>query len=155
MPEHPDITDLLQGSSKVAQNLAFICFLALSSLLSLSDSLFQLPKNRRDPQRNGKAKQKHIRHVFVAENEGTQAALHNFSTNKFFFTLHYQDWNNIISLYQKNSIFLVEAASFLQRNATYELPSVKKQMARNQQLQQVRNHRPSLLEIVIKHFFEQ
>ncbi len=32
----------------------------------------------------------------------------------------------------------MEAASFLQRNATYELASVKKQIARNQQLQHVR-----------------
>jgi hypothetical protein len=49
-----------------------------------------------------------------------------------------KDWSNIISLYQKNSIYLVESASFLQRNAAFELPSVKKQMTRNQQLQQAR-----------------
>jgi hypothetical protein len=48
-----------------------------------------------------------------------------------------KDWNNIISLYQKNNIYLAEVASFLQRNATYEIPSLKKQIARTQQMQKV------------------
>lgn len=44
-----------------------------------------------------------------------------------------KDWNNIVSLYQKNNIYLAEAASILQRNVAYEIPALKKQIQKCQQ----------------------
>lgn len=44
-----------------------------------------------------------------------------------------KDWNNIVSLYQKNNIYLAEAASILQRNVAFELPALKKQITKCQQ----------------------
>jgi len=46
-----------------------------------------------------------------------------------------KDWNNVVSLYQKNNIYLGEAASLLQRNVSYEIPSLKKQVHKLQQMQ--------------------
>ena len=44
-----------------------------------------------------------------------------------------KDWANIVSLYQKNGIYLGEAASILQRNVAYEIPALKKQINKCQQ----------------------
>lgn len=46
-----------------------------------------------------------------------------------------KDWNNIVSLYQKNNIYLAEAASILQRNVAYEIPALKKAINKCQQQQ--------------------
>ncbi len=48
-----------------------------------------------------------------------------------------KDWNNIISLYQKNNLYLAETASILQRNVAYEIPALKKQIGKCQQQQTV------------------
>lgn len=47
-----------------------------------------------------------------------------------------KDWQEIIKLYEKDSIFLAEAAQMLIRNVNYEVPSMKKQIAKCQQLQE-------------------
>ena len=39
-----------------------------------------------------------------------------------------KDWNNIVSSFQKNNIYLAEVASILQRNVAYEIPALKKQI---------------------------
>lgn len=44
----------------------------------------------------------------------------------------------MISLYQKNNIYLAEACSLLQRQVTYEIPALKKQISKAQQMQDVR-----------------
>lgn len=46
-----------------------------------------------------------------------------------------KDWNSVIGLYQKNNVYLGEAASLLQRNVAYEIPALKKQIIKcnNQQ----------------------
>ncbi len=44
-----------------------------------------------------------------------------------------KDWSNITSLYQKNNVYLGEAASILQRNVAYEIPALKKQINKCQQ----------------------
>ena len=46
-----------------------------------------------------------------------------------------KDWNSIVNLYQKNSIYLAEAASILQRNVAYEIPGIKKQILKCHQQQ--------------------
>ena len=48
-----------------------------------------------------------------------------------------KDWNHIISLYQKNNIYLAEAASILQRNVQFEIVALKKQINKCQQQQTV------------------
>lgn len=44
-----------------------------------------------------------------------------------------KDWNAIVSAYQKNNIYLAEAASILQRNVAYEIPALKKQINKCEQ----------------------
>ena len=39
-----------------------------------------------------------------------------------------KDWNSVISHYQKNNVYLAEAASLLQRNVAYEIPALRKQI---------------------------
>lgn len=45
-----------------------------------------------------------------------------------------KDWLEIARLYERDSIYLAEAAQILVRNVNYELPSVKKQIAKFDQL---------------------
>ncbi|XP_053553450.1 CDK5 regulatory subunit-associated protein 3 isoform X2 [Bombina bombina] len=45
-----------------------------------------------------------------------------------------KDWQEIISLYQTDHTYLAECASLFVRNVTYEIPALKKQMSRCQQL---------------------
>lgn len=45
-----------------------------------------------------------------------------------------KDWQEIIKLYERDSIYLGEAAQILVRNVNYELPAVKKQIAKFDQL---------------------
>ena len=52
-----------------------------------------------------------------------------------------KDWNNVLSLYQKNNIYIAEASSLLQRHVTYEIPSLKRLIVKTQQFQNVRNVR--------------
>ncbi|XP_061444933.1 CDK5 regulatory subunit-associated protein 3 [Rhineura floridana] len=47
-----------------------------------------------------------------------------------------KDWQEIISQYEKDNTYLVELASLLVRNVNYEIPSLKKQISKCQQLQQ-------------------
>ncbi|KAJ3662318.1 hypothetical protein Zmor_006673 [Zophobas morio] len=44
-----------------------------------------------------------------------------------------KDWQNIVSSYQKDNIYLAEAAQILIRNVSYEIPSLKKQTAKLEQ----------------------
>nr|XP_031541946.1 CDK5 regulatory subunit-associated protein 3 isoform X2 [Vicugna pacos] len=46
------------------------------------------------------------------------------------------DWQEIVALYEKDNTYLVELSSLLVRNVNYEIPSLKKQIAKCQQLQQ-------------------
>lgn len=48
-----------------------------------------------------------------------------------------KDWQEIVRLYQKDNAYLAEAANILLRNVKYEIPSIKKQIAKYKQLQQV------------------
>ncbi|KAL7869222.1 hypothetical protein AOLI_G00132100 [Acnodon oligacanthus] len=47
-----------------------------------------------------------------------------------------KDWQEIVSLYEKDNVYLAELASLLSRNVSYEGPALRKQVAKAQQLQQ-------------------
>ncbi|XP_035214668.1 CDK5 regulatory subunit-associated protein 3-like isoform X1 [Stegodyphus dumicola] len=46
-----------------------------------------------------------------------------------------KDWVEIVKLYEKDNIYLAEAAQLLVRNIMYELPSLKRQLTKCKQLQ--------------------
>uniref|UniRef100_A0A8C4IIK7 CDK5 regulatory subunit associated protein 3 n=1 Tax=Dicentrarchus labrax TaxID=13489 RepID=A0A8C4IIK7_DICLA len=47
-----------------------------------------------------------------------------------------KDWQEIVSLYEGDNVYLAEVASLLSRNVSYEGPALRKQLAKAQQLQQ-------------------
>lgn len=47
-----------------------------------------------------------------------------------------KDWQEIVSDYEKESVYLAEVASLLVRNVSYEGPALRKQVSKAQQLQQ-------------------
>lgn len=46
-----------------------------------------------------------------------------------------KDWQDVVSLYQKDNVYLAEAAQILIRNVSYEIPNLKKQVLKLDQLQ--------------------
>lgn len=46
-----------------------------------------------------------------------------------------KDWQEIVQLYQKDNVYLAEAAQIMTRNINYEVPSLRKQIAKLEQLQ--------------------
>lgn len=49
-----------------------------------------------------------------------------------------KDWQEVIRLYEKDNLYLAEAAHLLISNVKYEVPNFKKQVAKCQQNKQVR-----------------
>lgn len=66
--------------------------------------------------------------------KGTEASTKNIFGR--YSSQRMKDWQEIIALYEKDNSYLVELASLLVRNVNYEIPSLKKQIAKCQQLQQ-------------------
>lgn len=50
-----------------------------------------------------------------------------------------KDWQDITRLYEKDNVYLAEAANILLRNVKYEVPSIRKQLAKYKQMQAVWN----------------
>lgn len=48
-----------------------------------------------------------------------------------------KDWQEVVKNYEKENLYLAEAAQMLVRNINYEIPSLKKQIAKEEQLQLV------------------
>nr|CAG4644037.1 EOG090X07S9 [Lepidurus arcticus] len=46
-----------------------------------------------------------------------------------------KDWQDIVRLYEKDNVYLAEAAQILTRNVTYDIPGIKRQMAKCEQVQ--------------------
>lgn len=47
-----------------------------------------------------------------------------------------KDWQEIVTLYEADNVYLAEVASLLSRNVSYEGPALRKQLVKAQQLQQ-------------------
>ncbi|XP_044529155.1 CDK5 regulatory subunit-associated protein 3 isoform X3 [Gracilinanus agilis] len=71
--------------------------------------------------------------------KGTEASTKNIFGR--YSSQRMKDWQEIVSLYEKDSTYLVEISSLLVRNVSYEIPSLKKQIAKCQQLQQEYSHK--------------
>lgn len=48
-----------------------------------------------------------------------------------------KDWVEIIRLYQKDTVYLAEAANLLFKTVKYEIPSMRKEIAKSKQNEQV------------------
>lgn len=48
-----------------------------------------------------------------------------------------KDWQDVVKSYEKENLYLAEAAQMLVRNISYEIPGLKKQIAKEEQLQTV------------------
>ncbi|XP_029313002.1 CDK5 regulatory subunit-associated protein 3 isoform X2 [Cottoperca gobio] len=66
--------------------------------------------------------------------KGTEASSKNIFGS--YSSQRMKDWQEIVSLYESDNIYLAEVASLLSRNVSYEGPALRKQLAKAQQLQQ-------------------
>ncbi|XP_029430061.1 CDK5 regulatory subunit-associated protein 3 isoform X2 [Rhinatrema bivittatum] len=66
--------------------------------------------------------------------KGTEASTKNIFGR--YSSQRMKDWQEIVSLYMRESTYLAEVASLFVRSVTYEIPSLKKQIAKCLQLQQ-------------------
>ncbi|KAM4034025.1 CDK5 regulatory subunit-associated protein 3 [Anomaloglossus baeobatrachus] len=64
--------------------------------------------------------------------KGTEAATKNLFGR--YSSQRMKDWQEVISLYQADNSYLAESGSLLMRNVSYEIPGLKKQITRCQQL---------------------
>ncbi|KAM3592288.1 uncharacterized protein V6R79_016282 [Siganus canaliculatus] len=75
----------------------------------------------------------------VAILRGTEASSKNIFGR--YSSQRMKDWQEIVSLYEGDNVYLAELASLLYRNVSYEGPALRKQLAKAQQLQQEMSRR--------------
>ncbi|XP_050404822.2 CDK5 regulatory subunit-associated protein 3 [Patella vulgata] len=68
--------------------------------------------------------------LLQATDSGKKNVFGQYSSQKM------QDWANIVKLYEKDGMFLAESAQMLSRNVNYEIPALKKQLAKCHQTQE-------------------
>lgn len=66
--------------------------------------------------------------------KGTEASTKNIFGR--YSSQRMKDWQEIVSMYEKDNVYLAEMASILVRNVSYEGPALRKQVSKAQQLQQ-------------------
>ncbi|XP_064030656.1 CDK5 regulatory subunit-associated protein 3 isoform X1 [Pogoniulus pusillus] len=66
--------------------------------------------------------------------KGTEASTKNLFGR--YSSQRMKDWQEIVSLYEKDNTYLAELSSLLVRSISYEIPSLRKQLSRCQQAQQ-------------------
>ncbi|KAL1264495.1 hypothetical protein QQF64_004850 [Cirrhinus molitorella] len=66
--------------------------------------------------------------------KGTEASTKNIFGR--YSSQRMKDWQEIVSLYEKDNVYLAEVASILIRSVSYEGPALRKQVSKAQQLQQ-------------------
>ncbi|XP_050980602.1 CDK5 regulatory subunit-associated protein 3 [Labeo rohita] len=71
--------------------------------------------------------------------KGTEASTKNIFGR--YSSQRMKDWQEIVSLYEKDNVYLAEVASILIRSVSYEGPALRKQVSKAQQLQQEMNRR--------------
>lgn len=48
-----------------------------------------------------------------------------------------KDWQDVVKSYERENLYLAEAAQMLVRNVSYEIPGLKKQIVKEEQMQSV------------------
>lgn len=48
-----------------------------------------------------------------------------------------KDWQEVVRWYEKDNVYLAEAAQILMRNVAYEIPGIKKSISKYEQVQHV------------------
>ncbi|XP_048026203.1 CDK5 regulatory subunit-associated protein 3 isoform X2 [Megalobrama amblycephala] len=66
--------------------------------------------------------------------KGTEASTKNIFGR--YSSQRMKDWQEIVSMYEKDNVYLAEVASILIRSVSYEGPALRKQVSKAQQLQQ-------------------
>ncbi|XP_077056827.1 CDK5 regulatory subunit-associated protein 3 isoform X1 [Siphateles boraxobius] len=66
--------------------------------------------------------------------KGTEASTKNIFGR--YSSQRMKDWQEIVSMYEKDHVYLAEVASILIRSVSYESPALRKQVSKAQQLQQ-------------------
>ncbi|XP_064617573.1 CDK5 regulatory subunit-associated protein 3-like isoform X2 [Liolophura sinensis] len=72
---------------------------------------------------------KKIADLLKSTDSGAKNIFGQYSSQKM------KDWQEILKLYEKDGVYLAEAAQLLTRNVNYEIPALKKQIGKCQQIQ--------------------
>lgn len=59
-----------------------------------------------------------------------------------------KDWQDVVKSYEKENLYLAEASQMLVRNISYEIPGLKKQIAKAEQMQVV----SFFYTVILRHF---
>lgn len=120
MPEHADITSLLTGSCQCDFLPIVISLFSDYILIYFLKAIHYFNCLR-------------IVEILKETEKNSKNIFGMYSSQRM------KDWNAIVSAYQKNNLYLAEAASILQRNVAYEIPALKKQINKCEQQHKVRN----------------